>query len=864
MKVGESYHRPIIPLTVALAAGIALGSAAPGFDVWALALAGLCGVAVVRSLLKRAPAAFSPLLLFAALGYASLQPWAHPRFSEDHVIRFLETGPWEITGVVDARPLEFEDRARFILQVERLQNGGESHSVAGRLRATVVGHLPDIEQGDRVLLRGRIRPIRNFNNPGGFDYRRHMSHRGVWGGVFAEGLGLRVLEKEARRGFLQAVDAARGAIGRHIDLAVTGPEASVLKALVTGDGSQIPPDVREAFAQTGTGHILAISGLHISLVASTAFAAIRWLLSWVPLVLQRAWLRKGAAVLTLVPVLGYALVAGFSPSTQRAFLMVAVFLAALLAERETELMNTLAAAALVILVVQPASLFSISFQLSFAAVCAIVYGIGRLSQAHPPAAAREEAGNAKRLRRWAFVFFGVSLLATWGTLPLGMYYFNRVSFIGLLSNCVAIPIVGYLGVTLGLAGAALMPLSLQAAAMCFEVAGQVLAFSVSLMRALAELPFAAARTVTPSVLEVVLFYLFSWAAFYLLTERGPAATGAATSSAADYDERPPAVRKRRLRALALHPISGRGAAAALLAFSLLAGSADAGYWLYQRFGRRDLRMTLLDVGQGSAALLEMPGGTTVLVDGGGFSDRAAFDVGARVVAPYLWHKKIASVDTLILSHPNSDHMNGLIFIADNFNVRTLWTNGESRPMPGYEDLMRTALARGIEVPAYADIPRYTTIGTAVLEVLYPPVDFLARVDDRWRRDENNNSLVIRASCGHTSVLLPGDIMQPAERELVAIAAEKLKSTVLVAPHHGSRTSSTVEFLAEVDPQAVLISSAGRPGSGLPHAQTLGRYASRGVRVYRTDRHGAIRVSIGGEQALVETYLAPVFSGETPE
>jgi competence protein ComEC len=300
---------------------------------------------------------------------------------------------------------------------------------------------------------------------------------------------------------------------------------------------------------------------------------------------------------------------------------------------------------------------------------------------------------------------------------------------------------------------------------------------------------------------------------------------------------------------------GARAAVALLVFCLAAGCADAGYWLYQRFWYRELRMTLLDVGQGSAALLELPGGRTVLVDGGGFADNTAFDIGAAVVAPFLWRNKIATVDTLILTHPNSDHLNGLIFIAENFSVGALWENGEPWSSPGYQALMRAVSERGIPRPRFAEIPREATINGVRLEVLYPPADFLARREtERFRRDENNNSLVTRFSFGEVSILLPGDIMRPAEKELVSMAGDRLKSRVLIAPHHGSRTSSSEEFVSAVAPQAVLISCADRPGSGIPHAQTLERYAARGARIYRTDRNGAIRLTTDGLRFSITSFV----------
>lgn len=850
MQATHFYRRPFIPLTAALVVGIAVGAEVPGGEPWALAMTLACGLGTARCLIRRRPAAVLPLLLFAALGYLSLQAWIDPRFPENHVSRFADSGPWRILGVVDARPLEFESRSQFVLRVERLASAAEARAATGLLRVTVTGASIALQHGDRVALYGRIRPIRSFNNPGGFDYRRHMAYREIWASAAVGGADLERLEPQTEPGIGGAIDRMRSAVAGRIDQADLGPAAGVLKALVMGDPSGVPPDVRLAFMRTGTSHILAISGLHLTIVASIAFALFRWLLSWVPLAIQHAWTRKGAAVLTLLPITFYALIAGFSPSTQRALIMVAVFLLSLLVGRETDLMNSLALAALSILCVQPASLFSISFQLSFAAVLSIVYAFERAAAARPAPLPAVE-GRAAKIRRGLKAFFGVSLIATWGTLPLGMYYFNSVPLVGLLANCIAVPLMGYLVVVVGLAGALLATLSVPAALICYQISGFVLSVAIAAMEWMAAWPYAAIRTVSPSPVELILFYLLSWAAFDLAAGRkataapgGHAAFGAGSGL-------------RRFRSQTMPwAVPGRNAAVAVLAFSLVAAVADAGYWVYQRFGRQDLRVTVLDVGQGSAVLLELPGGGTALVDGGGFADPAAFDVGARVVAPFLWRRKIASIDTLILTHPNADHMNGLVFIADHFQVRALWTSGESRPGAGYEALMQAAARRGIAVPDFSELPRESVVQGARIEVLYPPVDFLERSrTERWRRDENNNSLVTRVSLGQTSVLIPGDIMRPAEKELVALAGERLRSTVLIAPHHGSRSSSSEEFLRAAAPAAVLISCAGRPGSGMPHPRVLERYDRQGARLYRTDRDGAIRVTSDGRDVAIIPYVS---------
>jgi len=855
------YRRPVIPLTVALTAGIALGSALPGAGAWAWAVATACAAAIAGCLIRRKAALIYPLALFIAIGYLSLQPWMQPRFPPNHVSHFVNSGPWRIVGVVDNRPLEFESRSQFVLRAECLENGSETHAVTGLLRITAIGATPSLQQGDRIALSSRIGPIRNFNNPGGFDFKRSMAFRQIYGSAFIRGEGLELLESPAASGIWGVIEPVRSAVARLIDQAGLGPEAAVLKALIIGDSSGVAPNIRQAFTRTGTSHILAISGLHISIVASIAFALLRWVLSWIPFMLRHAWTRKGAALLTLLPVTLYALVAGFSPSTQRALIMVALFLLAFLAEREGDLLNTLALAALVILCVRPAALFSISFQLSFAAVLAIVYGFERL-RATPAAASSEFKDRMVQIRHGLLAFFGVSLLATWGTLPLGMYYFNSVSFIGLLANCVAIPLMGYLAVGVGLIGVLLAALSVPAAVACFQISGFMVSHAMAIMEWMAGFSFAAVRTVSPSPAEIALFYLLSWAAFYLVTGPSSAILFSNTgrrSGRTTAGWRPLSAAAEWLRGLRFQSIwrasRSRKAVWVVLAFGLIGAGFDAAYWIYQRFGRQDLRVTVIDVGQGSAVLVEFPGGGTALVDGGGFADSAAFDIGERVVAPFLWRRKIASIDTLVLTHPNSDHANGLVFIADHFHVRSLWTNGESRPIAGYGALMQTAARCGIEMPAFAELPRLAMIHGVRVEMLYPPVDFLERSrTESWRQNENNNSLVIRVSLGEVSVLIPGDIMRAAEKELVALAGDRLRSTVLIAPHHGSRSSSSEEFIRAVSPKAVLISCADRIGSGIPHSQVLQRYESARARVYRTDQQGAVQLTTDGHQVEIRPFL----------
>jgi competence protein ComEC len=251
--------------------------------------------------------------------------------------------------------------------------------------------------------------------------------------------------------------------------------------------------------------------------------------------------------------------------------------------------------------------------------------------------------------------------------------------------------------------------------------------------------------------------------------------------------------------------------------------------------------------------MELPGGPCILVDGGGFFNNR-FDIGARVVGPFLWRRKIASVEVLVVSHPHPDHLNGLLFIARHFNVREVWMNQEPAETQPYRDFLEIAAEKDIRVLGPKDLIAPRMINGVRFQVLYPPIDFLEqKAKDGWRTP-NNNSLVLKASFQDVSFLLPGDIGAEAERELTALACTNLKSDVLLIPHHGSRSSSTPKFVKCVKPQIGIISSGWRNIFGMPQQKVLKRYEALGCNIFRTDRQGAITITTDGKQINVKPFF----------
>jgi competence protein ComEC len=400
--------------------------------------------------------------------------------------------------------------------------------------------------------------------------------------------------------------------------------------------------------------------------------------------------------------------------------------------------------------------------------------------------------------------------------------------VGWLANIFVVPLVGFAVIPLGLLAVGILPISTTLALWLWQGCLMVLSQILSLVALIADWPWSAVRTVTPSGIEIACYYGLLLSLFMLGKVKfdGPDSNG------------------QRFK---------RWGQAMLVGVLVVAG-IDAGYWVYQRFGRSDLRVTAIDVGQGSATLVEVPGGHTVLIDGGGFGDNSVFDVGARVVAPFLWRKKIKTVETLILSHPNSDHLNGLLFIAQNFNVRQFWSNGEQADNAGYRKLIQALRHMRIAVPGFDKLSRQSVINGVVFDILYPPRDFLARRQVESWRNSNNNSLVVKVSYGRRSVLVPGDIMSRGEAELVALKKAALQSCVLLAPHHGSKTGSSMPFLSQVNPQIVVISAGWKNRFGFPHPSVLRRYKDRDYRVFRTDQQGAITIMTDGSHLTVKPWL----------
>lgn len=822
----------LVLLAIVFLAG-QVGWERPAAFVWPSAGAILAGTSV----LTWRTSGWRPVVLLCLLcaafatGRVMVRQVHAPDFPVHHLRQLALPKTVILEGWLYREPERSPTRGRLHLEAERVWLDGKPRPAVGKVRVTVRHLKRDWQYGDRLRLTVKLRPPRNFHTPGSFDHVGYLARRGIYVTAFL--WDDEDIEERGERGtwLRHRIEHIRRTISQFFDaqLASSPTSAAVLRALIIGDKSRIDPEVRNDFQRVGAAHVLAISGLHIGIVAFLAYQMWWWLLGRSCYLLIAWSVPKLAAVLTVPVVLVYAVLAGGSVSTWRAATMACVFLGAILFDQKEEGVRSLALSALIICFLWPGAVFDASFQLSFAAVLGILVGLHRFRAAQEPSEETEawwQQDWARRLVRPLRLLCVVSLSAMAGSLPLVALHFHIVSFVGLLANLLIVPLLGIVVIVPGLVAAgvvslllrqnvrkivvilgwvavALLTVNVGAAALLVKLAGLIIWVMVWLVETLAAFPYAATYVVTPTLFEVVLFY------------------GLCVTLLFFSRINPPALRKTVL--------------ACLLGAILL----DGGYWIAQRYFRTDLRVTFLDVGQGDATVIEFPGSHVMVIDGGGFLSQT-FDSGEAILAPFLWQKKIGRVDTFVLTHPHLDHYGGLEFLARHFGVTAFWSNGkQSKGSRSFTALDETLAERGIErhVLCRSDNVPEPNIGGVRIQVLHPPCG-------RTGLDTNNSSLVLRLSHGDMDILLTGDIETTAEDMLLS-AREPLDSEVLKVPHHGSGTSSSPRFLKAVSPDVAVASLGHLNRFDFPPPEVVERYERHGVEFLRTDTAGAVTITSDG-------------------
>jgi competence protein ComEC len=685
-----------------------------------------------------------------------------------------------VTGIVDSLPYRFEQGLRFNLLVERTDTPGVT--VPPRIALSWYADRRNEDDkphtlmpGERWRLTVRLQRPHGNANPGGFDYEAWLLEQGVraTGYVRADDTNARLDAFVPRFGTL--VERTRAILrDRILDALKDKQYAGVIVALVIGDQRGIDQSDWQVFTRTGIGHLISISGLHITMIAGLAALAASslWRRSFftdaqLPLKLPA---QKVAALAGALTALLYVLLAGFGVPAQRTLYMLAVVALALWTGRLSSITHVLCAALGVVLVLDPWAVLWPGFWLSFGAVAVILFGgHGRIG--------RHETGFKGSLKTAGRTQWSVTL----GLVPLTMLLFGQVSLVSPLANAVAIPLVSFVVTPLALLG------SLSPGPLCgwlLSAAHAVVAGLAAVLAQLSALPAAVWRAPAP---QAWVFLLALGGTLWMLMPRG-------------------------------WPHRWTGAVAWLPLLLQLPDRPEPG-----RF-----RVTAFDVGQGMALLVETAGHRLLYDTGPGYAPGA--DAGSRVLLPYLRMRGIGALDGMVVSHSDSDHTGGALAVLGELKVGWLASSlFDSHP------IVRAA-PRHLHCAAGQ---RWEWDGVR-FEMLHPAAAMYADPTPK----ANARSCTLKISNGRTAILLAGDIEAAQEARLVEANADVLRADVLLAPHHGSGTSSTPAFLQAVGPSVGIFQVGYRNRYRHPKREVYARYGEMGIRRLRTDESGAVMLDFG--------------------
>jgi len=678
-------------------------------------------------------------------------------------------------GRIASIPEDGTRATRFRFDIERLDHDGEPVAFDGRVRLTwyrqqarqedsgqpVDEDVVRLRAGERWQFAVRLKPPHGFVNPGGFDYERWLFEQGVTatGYVRDEPVPVRLAAGPGRYWLARWRQGLRD---RLVGVLGPGTPSALVRALVIGDRGGLSPAHWEVFARTGTSHLIAISGLHVGLVAGVVFLVTRWLWARAGNLALHLPAPRAGALAALAAALVYSGLAGFAVSTQRALVMLAVLLVAILAGRTLRPAAALMLALAAVLVVDPGSVLSYGFWLSFAAVAVLLYAL------------------ARRLRpavlpwRWGHAQWAVAL----GLLPLLLFQFGTASLVAPAVNLIAVPLFGLvlpmvlIGTLLTLIGGWAMPL---------QLVGQGLELAYQGLAWIAATPWA---TVGLSARPSWVWLAAAAGVLLLLAPRGlPGRWLGLVMTLPLLLVRPPT------------PATGQA------------------------------QIVLLDVGQGLAAVVRTASHTLVYDTGPSFP--SGFNTGDAVIAPYLREVGVRRVDLLVASHADQDHAGGLRGLMVEIPVE--------RVLSGEPDALNDWLDPGLQarVEPCRRGQRWVWDGVE-LSMLHP---------DRSGYEGNDSSCVLRVRTGSASVLLTGDIAARVERALAEVPGQTIASSVLVAAHHGSATSTSAAFLDAVRPSLVLGSSGYANRFGFPAEAVRARVAARGIDWHDTADLGGIELSL---------------------
>jgi competence protein ComEC len=752
------------------------------------------------------------LVLFIAVGWVSGSYSLGKVKNESNLLNWANGEKSYLIGRIDS-PCEADEKGlRLNFHALTLKQSVNTVPVSGHLFLKIGNNKEQAEcpfqEGDIVQTYTLLKQPDRFKNRFSFDYPFFLLTRGITATAYVESELSVVKIGEETSSFTRGLNSLRSRVKKSLEFLPNIEDRKILSALLLGDKKGISQETEKLFRHTGTTHLLVVSGLHLAMIGGIFYGLIRLLLSLYPPLLLKISAKKTAFLLSILPVIAYAALVGFSPSVLRAVLAGATLGLLLFLSRERDPLGLLTFIAFVLLLIEPLSLFDLSFQLSFLSVFSMILLVPRWEKLLE---ARFENIFSYPLVRRCLQILLASLAVQVGLFPILVNRFHQISLVSLPANLVLVPVFSVLLMPLGLLGMLFSWIWPPLASFFFSLTAYGLKPLLFFLKFLAALPGSAPHLAGFGWIQNLFFYLTI--------------------------------------ALCLIPMQ-RKLKIPSLAFLILANLMGVLWYPVKDHFDSSLRVNFLDVGQGDSTLIELPYGKKILVDGGGLVN-SSFDIGEQVLAPSLFSRGIWKIDTVVLTHPHPDHYGGLKAVLETFHPREVWWNGENINEPSFQDFLAEINRLKIPLKRFdASTPSFNRQGVH-FEVLYPQTTPFSTL----RPDSatiNNHSLVLRLEYRGLSLLLAGDIQEETEHSLTQ-ANKILPAMILKIPHHGSDTSSTEEWVRAVNPQVGLIGVGRENRFHFPKPVVVSRYESIGTSLFRTDLDGETDLTWDGKKLKASTF-----------